>query len=62
MKFTVNMRTEEEITNQIKEVLDLYVQPAVEQHGGQVNFLKFNQGVLTPVSYTHLTLPTILIV
>lgn len=47
MKFTINMRTEEEITNQIKEVLDLYVQPAVEQHGGQVNFLKFNQGVLT---------------
>lgn len=41
------IRTEQEIIEHIKEILDCYVTPAVEQHGGQVNFLNFVDGVLT---------------
>jgi len=38
-------RTQEEIEAHIKEVLEKYVTPVVAQHGGQVNFSKFSDGV-----------------
>ena len=41
-------RTDEEIINQIKGIIEEYVKPAVASHGGVI-----------AVSYTHLTLPTI---
>mgnify|MGYP001371347554 CR=1 FL=1 len=47
MKFKVTTRTNDQIVTSIKEVLDNYVQPAVEQHGGSVNFISFDNGILT---------------
>ena len=38
-------RTQEEIENHIKEILDAYIAPAVAQHGGEVNFSSYNNGV-----------------
>lgn len=37
-------RTNEEITESIKSILDEYVAPAVAQHGGQVNFVSYSNG------------------
>jgi Fe-S cluster biogenesis protein NfuA len=39
-------RTHEEIVKQIVEVMEQYVTPAVAQHGGQVNFINFENGVV----------------
>lgn len=39
-------RTKEEIVEQIKELLDTRVAPAVAGHGGEVNFLEYNDGIL----------------
>lgn len=39
-------RTHEEIVKQIVEVMEQYVTPAVAQHGGQVNFISFENGVV----------------
>jgi len=39
-------RTQEEITKNIVEVLDQYVAPAVAQHGGAVNFVSFESGIV----------------
>ena len=39
-------RTNEEIVKQIIEVMEQYVTPAVAQHGGQVNFINFENGVV----------------
>ena len=39
-------RTTTEIENHIKEVIEKYVQPSVEQHGGSVRFESFNDGVV----------------
>lgn len=39
-------RTNEEIIKEIKEVLEERVNPAVESHGGSVDFLSFDSGVL----------------
>ena len=47
MKLTESIRTDEEIIEHIKEILDVYVQPAVEQHGGEVNFLRYEDNILT---------------
>lgn len=47
MKFTEQHRSTEEIIKNIKEILESYVQPAVEQHGGEVNYVNFEQGTLT---------------
>lgn len=48
MKGTMeSIRTDEEIISHIKEILDVYVQPAVEQHGGAVNFLRYEDNILT---------------
>tara|TARA_B100000424_G_scaffold127809_1_gene96752 strand:+ start:1152 stop:1490 length:339 start_codon:yes stop_codon:yes gene_type:complete len=47
MNSETTQRTSEDIIADIKNVLDNYVQPAVEQHGGQVNFLDFTEGILT---------------
>ena len=40
-------RTNEEITTDIKKVLEDKVKPAVAQHGGIINFLSFEEGVAT---------------
>lgn len=37
-------RTNEEIVENIKQVLEQYIAPAVANHGGQVNFVSFNNG------------------
>lgn len=42
----MNTRSQEEIVDQIKEILDNYVAPAVAQHGGEVNFSSYNNGVV----------------
>jgi Fe-S cluster biogenesis protein NfuA len=39
-------RTQEEITENIIDVLDQYVAPAVAQHGGAVNFVSFESGIV----------------
>lgn len=39
-------RTREEIEINIKQVLEQYVAPAVAQHGGEVNFSSYNNGVV----------------
>ena len=41
-----SIRTDEEITAHIKEVIDEYITPAVQQHGGMINFLSYEDGVL----------------
>ena len=37
-------RTNEEIIIAIKEALEDYVQPAVAEHGGHINFVSFDNG------------------
>ena len=39
-------RTNEEIIEQIKELLETRVAPAVASHGGEVNFVEYNNGLL----------------
>jgi Fe-S cluster biogenesis protein NfuA len=39
-------RTNEEIILAIKEAIADYVQPAVADHGGQINFLDYNEGTV----------------
>jgi len=39
-------RTQEQIEENIKEVLEQYIAPAVAQHGGFVNFTSFNNGLV----------------
>jgi Fe-S cluster biogenesis protein NfuA len=40
-------RTQEEIVESIKRVLDEYIAPAVAGHGGVVNFIDFKDGLVT---------------
>ena len=40
-------RTQEDIVKNIIEVMEQYVAPNVAQHGGQVNFINFELGLLT---------------
>lgn len=42
-----SIRTDEEVIAHIKEILKEYVAPAVDMHGGMVNFISFENGVLT---------------
>ena len=37
-------RTNEQIADDIRMVLEKYIEPAVALHGGQVNFLEYNDG------------------
>jgi Fe-S cluster biogenesis protein NfuA len=37
-------RTQDQIVEHIKLVLETYVAPAVAGHGGEVNFLEYNNG------------------
>ncbi|MEM1218039.1 MAG: NifU family protein [Bacteroidota bacterium] len=37
------------IVNKIKELIDTYVKPAVESDGGNIEFKKFDQGVVTVI-------------
>lgn len=39
-------RTDEEIINHIKQVLTEYIDPVVAQHGGQVNFSEYKNGIV----------------
>jgi len=39
-------RSYEDIVKHITEVMEQYVTPSVEQHGGQVNFVSFENGIL----------------
>jgi Fe-S cluster biogenesis protein NfuA len=39
-------RTPEEVIDHIKEVLEKYVAPGVAQHGGVVNFVRYDEGSL----------------
>jgi Fe-S cluster biogenesis protein NfuA len=38
-----------EIVNQVKELIDTYVKPAVEMDGGNIEFKSFNQGTVCVV-------------
>ena len=38
-------RTHDDIISHIKKVLEEYIEPVVSQHGGQVNFSSFDNGV-----------------
>ena len=40
-------RTQEDIVKNIIEVMEQYVAPNVAQHGGEVNFVSFETGVVT---------------
>lgn len=40
-------RTYEQVVENIVEVMEQYVTPSVAQHGGQVNFVSFDNGVVT---------------
>ena len=40
-------RSHEDIVENITEVMEQYVTPAVAQHGGEVNFVSFEHGVVT---------------
>ena len=40
-------RSQEDIVKNITEVMEQYVTPAVAQHGGEVNFVSFEKGVVT---------------
>lgn len=37
-------RTQEQIVDNIKQVLETYIAPAVAGHGGEVNFVEYNNG------------------
>jgi len=39
-------RTNEEIVNQIKTIIETQIKPAVARHGGIINFKEFNDGEL----------------
>jgi len=39
-------RSKEEIIKNITEVMEQYVTPSVAQHGGEVNFVSFENGVV----------------
>ena len=39
-------RSHEDIVKNITEVMEQYVTPAVAQHGGEVNFVSFENGVV----------------
>lgn len=39
-------RTNEEIVNAIKDALEDYVQPAVAEHGGHIDFVSYNKGTV----------------
>jgi len=39
--------TDDELTGQIKDMLDKYVKPAVEMDGGAISFKSFEEGVVT---------------
>jgi Fe-S cluster biogenesis protein NfuA len=39
-------RTNEEITDQIKELIESQVKPAVAQHGGVINYVSYDDGHL----------------
>lgn len=39
-------RTQEDIVKDITETMEQYVTPAVAQHGGQVNFISFENGTV----------------
>ena len=39
-------RSQEDIVKDIKEVMEQYVTPAVASHGGEVNFVSFNNGTV----------------
>jgi Fe-S cluster biogenesis protein NfuA len=39
-------RTNEQITEDIKQVLEQYIAPAVAGHGGEVNFVSFEAGLV----------------
>ena len=39
-------RTYEQVVENITEVMEQYVTPSVAQHGGQVNFVSFENGVV----------------
>ena len=39
-------RTHKEIETNINQILEHYVAPAVAQHGGEVNFSSYNNGVV----------------
>lgn len=39
-------RSIQEIEDNIKQVIESYVMPAVEQHGGHVNFVKYTSGTV----------------
>ena len=40
-------RSYEDVVKNITEVMETYVTPAVAQHGGEVNFVSFENGVVT---------------
>jgi Fe-S cluster biogenesis protein NfuA len=40
-------RPYEDIVKNITEVMEQYVTPSVQQHGGEVNFVSFEQGCVT---------------
>lgn len=37
-------RTQEQIVDNIKQVLETYIAPAVAGHGGEVNFVEYKEG------------------
>lgn len=39
-------RTQDKIIEEIKKCLEEYVQPAVDEHGGHISFVDYNDGVL----------------
>lgn len=39
-------KTQEKIIEDIKKILDDYIQPAVSEHGGYISFKSFNNGIL----------------
>ena len=39
-------RSDEEIIKQIKELIETHVKPAVANHGGNIEFLSYNEGNL----------------
>lgn len=41
------MRSNEEIIIQIKEIIETHVKPGVAEHGGNIEFVSFDNGLLT---------------
>ena len=39
-------RTDEDIIEQVKSLLESHVNPSVEQHGGNIEFISYKDGVL----------------